>query len=444
MKKRLIVLLVLLPLIAKAQVGIISTVAGNGGAGISGDGGPASSASIGANGGIAFDHFGNYYFAAGFQVRKVSNAGIITTVAGTGSAGYSGDGGPATNAKLNGPVFIAFDAANNLYISEVQNNTVRKVNAISGIISTFVGTGTAGYSGDGGPATAAKVNAVYGICFDAGDNFYLADYLNYRIRKVNTSGIITTYAGNGTGGYSGDGGAATDAEMFHVYGICSDVFGNIYTSDGARVRKVNSATGIISTVAGRGLSTTGGDGGPATAAGINPQSLFVTQLGDIYICEMGNNDVRKVNAFGVISKVAGNGSLGYSGDGGDATLATLSVPRGITVDSCGNLLICDNSNDRIRKVTYNPPPCSHLGIAEINNENFPEFFPNPVHNELIITSQANDKTLKIYNPIGKLVLQRELQKPKETVSIAQLPNGLYLVKLTDADGNSTTTRIIKQ
>ena len=217
---------------------------------------------------MAVDASGNLYIAdtGNNRIRKVSATGIITTVAGNGSAGYSGDGGPATSAQLDGPEGVAVDGSGNLYIADTCNNRIRKVSA-TGIITTVAGNGSAGYSGDGGPATSAQLSLPAGVAVDGSGNLYIADSGNNRIRKVSATGIITTVAGNGSPGYSGDGGPATSAQLNQPAGVAVDASGNLYIADSSnnRIRKV-SATGIITTVAGNGFDGYSGDGGPATSA----------------------------------------------------------------------------------------------------------------------------------------------------------------------------------
>ncbi len=281
----------------------------------------------------------------------IGHSQIIATSVGTGVAGYSGDGSLAINAKINLPIGCFTDAAGNLYISDQRNNCIRKVNT-SGIISTIAGTGIAGYSGDGGLATAAQINTPGGVFVDASGNVYFADGLNNRIRKINTSGIISTIAGNGTAGYSGDGIAAVSAELNNPIGIAVDAAGNFYIGDqqNQRVRKV-SASGTISTIAGTGTSGYSGDSGPASTAQISyPNYVIVDATGNVFLTDNGNHRIRKINTSGTITTIAGNGSPGYSGDLGLATAAKLYYPAGIRFDSTGSLYIADYGNNVIRKV----------------------------------------------------------------------------------------------
>jgi trimeric autotransporter adhesin len=330
--------------------GIITTLAGNGVAGFSGDGGLATAAQLSPNG-IAVDSTGNLLISesANNRIRMVSSLGIITTVAGSGLGGYSGDGGVAALAQINQPYGVALDSAGNLFVADYGNGCIRKVSS-SGIITTVAGTGTIGYSGDGGQATSAMIGAS-GVAVDSAGNIYIL--ANYRIRKVSSSGIITTIVGTGSGGFAGDGGFATSAQVNNAFGIAVDSAGNLFIADTNNNRiRVVSTSGIITTVAGNGISGYGGDGGKATSAQLNaPRAIAVDSAGNLFIADSGNNVIRKVSSSGIITTVAGNGATGYSGDNGPASLAQFNNPRGIAVDSSGNIFITDRSNSRIRKVS---------------------------------------------------------------------------------------------
>ena len=354
---------------ANAQRGIITTVAGNGIIGDSGDGWAAMTAELYYPMGVALDASGNFYIVDGNnRIRKVNTSGVITTIAGSGTAGYSGDGGAATAAELDNPAGVAVDAVGNVYIADNGNGRIRKVN-ISGVITTVAGNGTIGYAGDGGAATAAELYNAYSVAVDGSGNIYIADYGIGRIRKVNTSGIITTIAGNGIFGYSGDGGAATAAELNGPSGVAVDGSGNVYIAvDGdSRIRKVNTS-GIITTLAGNGTLGFSGDGGAATAAELrNADVVAVDRSGNVYIADGYNQRIRQVNSSGFITTFAGNGTHGYSGDGGAATAAELNEPYGVAVDASGNVYIADSYNNRIRKVTIVPSVIADSFAAYVNN-----------------------------------------------------------------------------
>jgi NHL repeat len=336
-----------------AQKGSISTVAGTGSQGYSGDGGAATSAQLSDPIGVAVDKAGNFYIAeaTNHRIRKVDTNGIITTVAGNGSSGYSGDGGAATSAQINWPYDVAVDGAGNLFIADSSNQRIRKVNT-NGMITTVAGNGYWGYSGDGGAAFSAQLCYPRGVALDSGGNLFIADSLNYCVRKVDTMGIITTVAGNGSLGYSGDGGAATSAQLNVPFRVAVDTAGNLFIGErnNHRIRKVDT-NGIITTVAGNGSPGYSGDGGAATSAQLyHPKGVVVDTAGNLFIADRDNHRIRKVDASGIITTMAGNGTSGYSGDGGSATSAQLSYPGGIATDTAGNLFISDTGNNCVRKV----------------------------------------------------------------------------------------------
>lgn len=335
----------------------ISTYAGTGTIGFSGDGGSASSAQLSYPYGVAVTSAGNVYITDQLnnRIRKITSAGVISTIAGNGTYGNTGDGGAATAATLANPQGVAVDAAGNVYVADYGNNRIRKIST-TGIITNFAGSGT---GIDGGAATAADIYHPAAVAVDASGNIYIAETGNNRIRKVNTSGVISTIAGTGVSGYSGDAGAATAAKLSSPYGVTVDASGNVYIADlgNNRIRKVSG--GIITTVAGTGVAGFSGDGGAATSANINtPYGMTLDASGNMYICDYNNFRIRKVSATGTISTIAGTGNPLYSGDGGMATAADLNRPTGIAVDASGYIYIADNNNQRVRKLAACTPPVS--------------------------------------------------------------------------------------
>ena len=335
--------------------GNISTVAGDGTSGFSGDGGAATEARLFSPFGVALDGSGNLYIAdaANHRIRRVSSTGTITTVAGDGSESYGGDGGAATSAQLSTPSDVVLDGSGNLYIVDQNNHRIRKVSS-TGTITTVAGTGAAGYSEDGGAATEAQLNSPAGLAVDGSGNLYIADLDNHRIRKVDSAGIISTIVGDGLQGDSA--AAAAQLRLRDPYGVTLDGLNNLYIADMSNHRIIKvSSTGTISTVAGDGTEGFSGDGGAATAAQLNaPTGVTLDNAGSLYIADWGNNRIRRVDSAGVISTVAGDGTQGFSGDGASAAAARLNAPIGVTSDGSGNLYIADTNNHRIRKITIAP------------------------------------------------------------------------------------------
>jgi len=343
--------------LAALTPGTISTIAGTGTAGYGGDGGAATGATLHTPSSVISDYAGNLYFSdtGNNRVRRIDAVtGALTTIAGTGTAGFSGDSGAATAAQLAAPQGLALDAANDLFIVDSGNSAVREVNADTGFISTVAGTGgSAGYSGDGGLATSAQLNSPAAVVVDTSGNLYIADSSNNVIRWVNTAGVINTIAGSNTSGYSGDGGPATSAQLDDPQGLVEDAAGDLYFADSGNsvVREIN-LSGVISTVAGNGTAGFTGDGGAATSAQLNnPSGLGIDAAGNLYLSDTGNQRIRKLElASGIITTVAGAGTAGYTGDAGSATAATLNTPAGLGLGANGNLLIADSHNNVLRQV----------------------------------------------------------------------------------------------
>jgi sugar lactone lactonase YvrE len=362
----LFVLCGVLPLLSaqcQAQTFTISTIAGNGSFAYAGDGGAATAASF-HPWCVTLDPAGNLYISDWLNnvVRKVTVNGTISTVAGNGTLGYSGDGGAATSAQLAYPCGLAFDTSGDIFIADSANNVVREVTA-AGVISTIAGDNILGYEGDGALATAAELYEPTGLAMDSSGNLYVSDSGNNVIRIINTSGYITTYAGVHEAGYLGDGGPPLAARFYYPKGLAIDSAGDLFIADlgNSVIRKV-SASGTVSTVAGNGIAGFSGDGGSALNAQLSfPESIAVDDSGNLYIADIGNQRVREVLVGGKIETIAGNGTRGYSGDGGPATAAQLYDPNSVAVVSCskaacngvtnGTIYVADEDNNVIRALT---------------------------------------------------------------------------------------------
>jgi uncharacterized protein (TIGR03437 family) len=339
----------------------VTTVAGDGVLGFAGDHGPAVNAEIWAIAGVAVDNAGNIYISdtGNSRIRKVNaTTGIITTLAGNSIRGYSGDGGPATSASLQFPHGIALDGNGNVYIGD-GNQVLRKIDT-NGIITTIAGTSVYGYTGDGGLATKAQLSLATGIVVDPAGNIIFADSSNNVIRRITPLGIISTIAGTGTAGHTGDGGPAIGATLNDPGSVALDAAGNLYIAELSNndVRKI-TPQGIISTVAGNTTIGHGGDGGPAINAQlIDPQGAIVDQAGNLYITDEDNQLIRMVSPSGIINTIAGNGTKGFAGDGGASVDAQIALPEGIALAPNGTIYFVDSGNSRIRALV--PPPITAL------------------------------------------------------------------------------------
>lgn len=441
MLKGILLLLCLSPFSVSAQ--IITTVTGNGSYASSGDGGLAIDATL-FPADVAFDKMGNLYIAdGGNRIRKIDAAtGIINTIAGNGIAGFSGDGDSATLAMIDHPQALVVDTFGNVYYSDLFQNRIRIISP-DGIINTYAGNGIQGFSGDSGLAIAAMINNPLGITLDKFGNLYFTEG-SQRIRKVSKTGIITTVVGNGNLGFGGDNGIATAAMVHNPHGIAVDDTGNLYIadSDNKRVRKV-STSGIITTIVGDGNNSYAGDGGPAVNAELYPWDVIIDKFGNLFISDQAGNAIRMVNASGTISTVAGNGIQGFAGDGHRADSAELNHPYGIDLDNCGNIYIADGSNARVRKVTYSK--CNYLSVQNENAIQInPFLYPNPVNNILNIYNLKTQATYHIINIIGTVIEQDTLKEGNNSISVQSLSPGMYMLELVDKEGVRTITKIIKQ
>ena len=335
--------------------GVIRTVAGSNVRGFSGDGGSATSAAFDQPRAATAGPDGSVYIADTFnhRIRRVDPTGAVTTVVGTGQASFSGDGGPASAATLHWPHGVAVDPAGAaLFIADSANHRIRRVDLASGVITTVAGGDTAGWSGDGGPAVGAKLEDPKAVWVAPSGDLFVADSGNERIRRIDRSGTISTIAGTGVQGFSGDGGPALAAQFDGPRSIAGDDAGNLYVADdnNNRVRRIDPS-GVVSTVAGTGTAGFTGDGGQAKAAQLNhPRGVAVDSRGNVFFADSMNHRIRMIDPAGVISTVAGCGRQGFGGDGGPATVARLFEPRGVAISAAGDLFVADTYNDRIRRV----------------------------------------------------------------------------------------------
>jgi len=497
----------------------ITTVCGTGTAGFSGDNGPAINARIDAiYAQIACDKFGNLYIADdnNHRIRKIDAiTGSITTVAGTGTAGFSGDGGLATAAQLTNPDGIAIDNTGNIYIADYNNHRIRKIDPI-GTITTICGNGTQSSTGDGGLATAATINGPGHLCLDPSGNLYITEYNSNRIRKIATTGTITTFCGTGVYSNTGDGGLATAATIGGPWAIASDAAGNIYTAEylGAYVRKI-ATNGTITAFAGINASPGfSGDNGVATAAQLNGVAgLVVNDLGEVFIADSANHRIRKVATTGTITTYVGTGVMGFSGDGGLASAAQIKSPNGGLASYGCSIFINDVGNQRIRKViagsapslsvtsTATPVLCvgqtatlsvsgastyvwnsgaitSSISISPTITSNYTVYgtasngcknasvfsqsvstcagineikkgnagliiYPNPTTDQFSIEAESATKVI-VTDILGKVVMEIDLEKVKTVLSLGDLKNGVYMLSVYDGQTLKGNYKVVKE
>ncbi len=429
----------------------IETIAGTGAEGYSGDGGPATTAELSSPYSVAYNSQGDLFIAdfGANVVREVTPAGVISTIAGTGTAGYTGDGGQATQAELNNPAGLAVDASGDVFIADFGNHVIREVNT-DGVISTIAGTGTSGYSGDEGPATAATLTNPEGLSIDAQGNLFVADNGDHTIREITYYGFMYTVAGDGTAGYSGDGGQATSAEV-QPTNVIVDSHGDLFIADPTNnvVREV-TPDGIIHTVAGTGDQGYSGDGGAATSATLDaPEQLALDAAGDLFIADFGNNVVREVTTDAIIHTVAGTGTAGSSGDGGPATSATLNLPYGLVFDATGDLIAGEYGSHVIRQVDAFVPvtviavPPTHFSVTGISGNvtaGSTETITVTDENLDDTTDTGYTGTVHLTSTDGQAVLGGDatLTNGVGTFSVTFKTSGTQSVTATDTDNSGIT------
>jgi sugar lactone lactonase YvrE len=308
---------------------------------------------------VKVDGNGNVYVGIYTKILKITPDGAIHNIAGTGTAGYNGDEIPATSAELTYVDTLALDSAGDIYFNDRDNERIREITP-DGIIHTIAGTGTAGFNGDGIPATSARLNNPLAVAVDGVGNVYIVDGSNYRLRQVTTDGVIHTLVGNGSASYNGDGGLAVNGRLDSPFAVQVDSSGNIYLADDARIREITT-DGIIRTIVGTGITVASGDGGPAIAAGIDAHNFAVDSSGTLYIADRDNGLVRMVTPDGIINTVVG--SAHFSGDGGPASASQFFMPYGAVMDGQGNLYVSDTYNHRVRKIDTTGTVSTYAGTG---------------------------------------------------------------------------------
>jgi len=423
---------------------VIVTVAGTGINGYSGDGGPATNAKMSGPSAIVFDKDGNFYFTeeSNPTLRKVSPTGIISRFAGIGTFGYSGDGGPAGSALIGGGGGLAVDKWNNIYLGDGDNHRIRKITT-DGVIRTIAGTGVAGYNGDGISALSAQLNFPHGVGVDDTGNVYICDRMNFRLRKVDTFGNISTIAGTGVIGFTADGARADTAAIDESWYVVVDTTGNIYFMDKARIRKIAATDHKLSTVAGNGvLGGYSGDGGPATAASIGTQYFTFDSVGNIFLAEGGVCRIRKVSTDGNISTVTGNGLVGIDPEGVGLSVARVISPTGIAFSPAGELFFTEKSGMKIRKITQ-----AWDGVNELSGaHDILELYPNPVHGmvNVRINATAKEGSLTIRDVSGMVVGTMTIPcNVKMQIDVSSLPPGGYTVNAKVGTDDASKQLIIK-
>ena len=423
---------------AGAQYRKINTITGIGGVGgYGGDGFAAPGGAFNSPQAVDVDRWGNVYIVDyyNYRVRKIKTNGILVTLAGNGLFGYTGDSTDATTAKVC-PRGVAADFRGNVYISDAIHHVIRKVNTI-GIISTYAGTGASGYYGDNGPAKLAKLNTPFGLACDKKGNLFIADAGNHVIRKIDTFGQITTVAGDGTPGLPVDGIPAISSQLDSPYAVALDRYGNLFIADHQNnvVRKVD-LVGDIYTYAGTGVIGNTGNGALAVAATLNyPTGVAVDTTGNLYISDAYNNVIRMVDTNHIITLSVGNGFAGFGGDLGDPLGANLYHPYSVAVDTIGSLFIADVNNQRVRKV-YN----ASLGVNDVTSNSDIEAYPNPMGSTITVSALNSGDKVCLYDMVGKAVSETHTVTKAGIFSfnINDVAPGIYLLQVVDAQGNRRT------
>ena len=421
-------------LLCSAQAEYVTTIAGNGTDGYSGDSSAATACELYYPAGVAADAFGNIYIAdqQNHRLRKIDGvSGTITT--------FAGDGSALTSNPMSKPKGVAVDAAGNVYVAVQDVHRIRKITP-SGTITVVAGYGAAGFSGDGASAISARLNYPAGVAVDSAGNVYVADEVNQRIRKIDTGGKISTVAGTGIPGFNGDGIAATTAQLNYPTGVAVDAAGNLYIADNDnnRIRKVDPS-GIITTFAGNGFGGFGGDEGPAASAELyNPNGVAVDKGNNVYIADQNNNRIRMVNPAGTITTRAGNGVTGFAGDNGPAADAEFYFPAGVAINQGGDLFIADESNNRVRKVD------STAAVKAVSTNTAINIYPNPATDLLTVkTTHGTYSSLTISNAIGDILMRTQITTSETKVPVSTLPPGTYFVSIKDDNGATDTRLFVK-
>ncbi len=422
---------------------VIVTVAGVGVDGYSGDGGPATNAKMNGPSAIAFDKGGNFYFTeeSNPTIRKVSPSGIISRFAGNGTAGYSGDGGPAGAALIGGSGGLAVDKWNNIYVGDGDNHRIRKITT-DGVIRTIAGTGVAGYNGDGISALSAQLNYPHGVGVDDTGNVYICDRMNFRLRKVDTFGNISTIAGTGVMGFTADGARADTAAINESWYVVVDKTGDIYFMDKARIRKIAATDHKLSTIAGNGIDAYSGDGGPATAASIGTQYFTFDSVGNMFLAEGGVCRIRKVTTDGNISTIVGNGLVGIDPEGVNLSAARVLSPTGIAFSPAGELYFTEKTGAKVRKITL-----AWDGVNEVNEKSVGlEVFPNPTHGRASVRINAIEREANLTMIDARGVAVRTMTVPcnvTKEIDVSGLQPGVYTVNTKAGNTDASKQLIIK-